>query len=92
MVPSPALTAQAIAPPSSGATMNNHSCGNAEGSKTAGPNDRAGLTEVPVRGIPTMWIVVRTSPMARPAKPGAASIRVTWSTTKTSRKVIRVSG
>ncbi len=42
-------------------------------SNRAGPIDRAGLTEVPSSGIPTRWMTVKVSPIARPAKPGAAA-------------------
>ena len=35
----------------------------------AGPIERAGLTDVPVMLMPTMWIAAKVRPMARPAKP-----------------------
>jgi hypothetical protein len=43
-------------PPISGATMKTQSWeSGALPSKIAGPNDRAGLTEVPSRATPTRW-------------------------------------
>ena len=36
----------------------------------AGPRLRAGLTEVPVMGMPIRWTTVRPRPMARPASGG----------------------
>jgi len=71
--------------------MKGHSWESAVGpANRAGPIDRAGLTDVPVSGMPTRWMTVRTRPMARPATPGVASTRVTSSTT-TSNAVSTIS-
>ena len=43
---------------------------------SAGPRLRAGLTDVPVIGIPTRWTVVRDSPIAIPANPAGATLLV----------------
>ena len=37
---------------------------------SAGPSERAGLTEVPVSGMPTRCTAVSARPIASPAKPG----------------------
>ena len=54
---------------------------------SAGPSERAGFTDVPVRGMPIRWTAVRPRPMARPAKPGAAALPVTSRITRTNAKV-----
>jgi len=47
----------------------------------AGPRLRAGFTDVPVMGMPTMWIRTRLKPMDRPAKPfGTLSLVEPWMT------------
>ena len=72
--------------------MNNQSCFIAsDPANSAGPIDRAGLTDVPVRGMPTMWIATRVRPIARPAKPGAVARPVTSRTTSTRRAVMSTS-
>ena len=69
-------TAARIAP-KIGATMKSHSCAKASPqTNTAGPKLRAGLTDVPVTGIPTMCITARAIPMAKPPNPLAASALV----------------
>jgi hypothetical protein len=59
--------------PIGGAIMKSQSCSSACGFEatptSAGPIERAGLTEVPVMLMPTRWIATSVSPMARPAKP-----------------------
>ena len=40
---------------------------------SAGPIERAGLTEVPVMLMPTRWMATSVSPIARPAKPVGAN-------------------
>ncbi len=68
--------------------MNSHSWESASPpAKRAGPRLRAGLTEVPVSGMPTRWITARAMPIGRPSKPTTATLCVTASTTKTSRNV-----
>ena len=68
--------------------MNSHTCESAlPPAKIAGPRLRAGLTEVPVSGMPTRWITPRVKPIASPAKPLAAIRWVTASTTNTSTNV-----
>ncbi len=48
--------------------MNSHSWLSAvPPSNSAGPIERAGLTEVPSSGMPTRWTTVSATPMARPA-------------------------
>ena len=44
---------------------------------SAGPIERAGLTDVPVMLMPTRWITTSVRPMARPAKPVGANGWVT---------------
>src|ERR1700722_11303765 len=62
--------------PMSGAMMKSQSCATAPGFEpmptSAGPIERAGLTEVPVMLMPTRWITTSVSPIARPAKPVGA--------------------
>ncbi len=81
-------TTAAKAPPSSGATMKSHTCDSAlSPTISAGPRLRAGLTEVPVSGIPIRCTTVSASPMARPAKPGEPTRLVAISTTSTQTNV-----
>ena len=54
--------------------------------KMAGPKERAGLTEVPVIGIPTKWTAARAKPMVKPAKPTFSDL-VTNKMTPTKMKV-----
>ena len=79
----------AAAPPASGATMNSHSWDRAlPPSKIAGPMLLAGLTEVPVIGMQTMWMSTRVRPMASPAKlPAPFLLSVEPSTTSTKMNV-----
>ena len=53
--------------------MNIQSCATAPGlvpmPTSAGPIERAGLTEVPVMLMPTIWMAASVRPIARPAKP-----------------------
>jgi hypothetical protein len=49
---------------------------------TAGPNDRAGLTDVPVTGMKTIWMSVRVRPIASHATAGCAPLDVAPSTTR----------
>ena len=54
--------------------MKSHSCLSAsDPANSAGPIDRAGLTDVPVRLIPTKCTVASARPIASPAKPGAVA-------------------
>ncbi len=53
----------------------------------SGPSERAGLTEVPVSGMPTRCTQVRATPMASPAAPGEPIRLVAPSTTNTKIKV-----
>lgn len=67
----PALNSRPAAPvPSNGATMNNQSCATAPGLLpapfSAGPIERAGLTDTPVTLMPTIWIATSVRPMAGP--------------------------
>lgn len=77
------------AAPTSGATMNSHSCDSAvPPSNSAGPMLRAGLTDVPVIGIHTMCMSTSVNPMASPPRlPAPFSLSVAPSTTKTKMKV-----
>ena len=62
-------TSTLSAAPTRGATTNIHSWDSAAPpSKIAGPILLAGLTDVPVIGMQTMWIITRESPIASPAK------------------------
>ena len=70
-------TTAAMSAPMIGATINTHSCARAVPPATsAGPRLRAGFTEVPVIGIPTIWIMARENPIAIPAKPAGAFLLV----------------
>ena len=70
--------------PSSGATMNSHSCSSAQPpTNSAGPMLRAGLTDRLVIGMPTRWISVSTSPIGMPANATAAIRSVADRTVKT---------
>ncbi len=61
----------AIAAPTIGASQNSQSCCRAmPPTNSAGPVERAGLTDVLVTGIEIRWIRVRARPMAIGAKPG----------------------
>ena len=56
--------------PTIGATQNSQSCCRAQPpTNSAGPVERAGLTEVLVTGIEIRWIRVSARPMAIGAKP-----------------------
>src|SRR5437764_607630 len=81
-------TNAASAPPTSGATMNSHTCDSALcPTMTAGARLRAGLTDVPVSGMPIKCTIVRATPIARPAGPGEPTRLVATSTTVTKMKV-----
>ncbi len=68
--------------------MNSHTCDSAvPPSNRAGPNERAGLTEVPVSGMPTRCTAVSARPMARPARAGVATFSVTSRMTRTNAAV-----
>ena len=60
------LTANAAnTPPSKGAAMNTQSCASAvPPSNRAGASERAGLTDVPVSGMQTIWISTSVRPIA----------------------------
>src|SRR3954465_12468711 len=59
--------------PTMGATQKGQSCESAHPpTKSAGPVERAGLTEVFVTGMMTRWISVRQRPIAIGAKPAGA--------------------
>ncbi len=78
----------ATAPPTSGATMNSHTWLRAvPPTMRAGPRLRAGLTDVPVIGIPMRWTTVRLKPMTMPAVAAFAVLLVAPSTAKTNRAV-----
>ncbi len=63
----------ATAAPTIGATQNSQSCCSAAPpTNSAGPVERAGLTDVLVTGIEIRWIKVNASPMAIGAKPTGA--------------------
>jgi hypothetical protein len=51
----------------------------------------AGFTEVFVTGMLTRWIRVRASPIARPAKPGAARLLVAPRITRRNANVMTIS-
>ena len=74
------------AAPISGATINSHNCESATPpSNNAGPMLRAGLTDVPVMGMQTMWMSTSDKPMANPAKlPAPFLLSVLPSTTSTN--------
>ena len=71
----------AVPAPIRGAMMKSQSCATAPGFEptptSAGPIERAGLTEVPVMLMPTRWMAASVSPIARPAKPVGANGWVT---------------
>ena len=71
--------------------MNTHSCCNAwVPSKSAGPMERAGLTEVPVAGIATKWIAASVKPIARGASAGCSlrtSVTARITNTKTAVRI-----
>ena len=72
--------------------MNNQSCESAlPPSTSAGPSERAGLTEVPVMRMPTRWITVSVRPIARPAIAGCEPLPVAPSITSTKMKVATAS-
>ena len=53
--------------------MNNHSCAMASTpAKRAGPIERAGFTDVPVRGMVAKWIIASVRPMASGARAGCS--------------------
>ena len=54
---------------------------------SAGPKLRAGLTEVPVRGMPMMWTKASVRPMMMPANGAVFSSAVEPSTDKTKMQV-----
>ena len=63
-------TTAAISPPTSGATMKSQTWLSAVLPTTrAGPRLRAGLTEVPVSGMPIRCTITSAKPMATPAAP-----------------------
>ena len=69
--------------PTMGATMKSHSWLSASPpTRTAGPKLLAGLTDVPVMGIPTRWISVSASPIDIPANPPGAALWVEPNITK----------
>jgi hypothetical protein len=61
--------------------MKSQSCATRSGFEakptSAGPIERAGLTEVPVMLMPTRWMTTSVKPMASPAKPVGAKGCVT---------------
>lgn len=62
-------TIAAKIPPRIGATMNTHSWESASPpTNKAGAILRAGLTDVPVNGIPNKWIKTNVKPITSPAK------------------------
>jgi len=64
-------------PPINGAAKNNHSCDKADvPTKIAGPKLLAGLTEVPVIGIPIIWMKANEKPIGIPANPSGANLLV----------------
>ena len=71
--------------------MNSQSCASAVGLVpapiSAGPNERAGLTETPVTLMPTMWMATSVKPMARPARCDGAPSWVTPRMVTRKRKV-----
>ena len=75
-------------PPTSGATMNSQTWLSAVPPTTsAGPNDRAGFTEVPVSGMPMRCTITSAKPMATPAAPWIAALCVAKRTTSTKMVV-----
>jgi hypothetical protein len=77
---SPAATA-----PRRGATQKSQSCCIATPpTSAAGPSERAGLTDVPVIGMNTIWISTSVRPIASPANAPCASAEVAPSTTRTN--------
>lgn len=81
------------AAPTNGATINSQSCASAwPPSNRAGAILRAGLTEVPVIGMQTIWMRTSVRPIAYPANCFAPfSLSVVPKTTKTKIKVNTVS-
>ena len=56
--------------------MNSHTCSRASSpTNTAGPSERAGLTDVPVSGMPIRCTTTSAMPMATPATAGAVAMR-----------------
>ena len=55
--------------------------------KIAGPKLLAGLTEVPVMGMPTRWMNVRDNPIEMPANPLGDALLVEPNITKRNRPV-----
>lgn len=84
----------AKAPPMNGPTIKiQRSFNAATPPKRAGPKERAGLTDVPVKRMPTRWITIRVKPMARPARLLVAPFvfEVAPSTTNTKMQVRTIS-
>ncbi len=66
-----------MAAPAMGASQKSHSCASAQPpTNTAGPVERAGLTERLVTGMPMRWMSVRPSPIGMGAKPAGARLSV----------------
>lgn len=86
-------TRAASAPPTSGATMNTQRSANAwPPAKRAGPMERAGFTEVPVKLMQTRWMRIKDKPIAKPARlPAPTFSSVVPRTTKTKMKVAMIS-
>jgi hypothetical protein len=71
-------TTAAITAPMTGATINTQSCASAVPPATrAGPRLRAGFTDVPVIGMPTIWMPASANPIGIPADPAGAFLLVT---------------
>ena len=88
-------TADASAAPASGAMMNTHTSDNGvvlpvNARIRAGPNDLAGLTDVPVSGMPNMCTSVSVRPITRPATEPYSFLLVTPSMTYTKTMKINM--
>ena len=67
----------AITAPITGATINIQICAMAvPPTMSAGPRLRAGFTDVPVIGMPTIWIMASANPIGMPANPAGAVLLV----------------
>ena len=80
----------AMMAPTNGPAMNTHTFARASPpAKIAGPIERAGFTDVPVKCMPTRWMRMSDRPIASPAKLFVAPfvLLVAPSTTNTNRAV-----
>ena len=85
-------TRAASTPPTSGARMKTQTEERAvPPTKSAGPKERAGFTEVPVKWMPRICTSVRVSPITSPETEESFSLEVTPRIEKTKTKVRTIS-